>query len=225
MKVLSAVWIGLVIVFIGVIFPGSSRAQQQEASGRIDGGLRILEIEQGREDLELTIYRGDYIVFQFADDECYNFVVPDLGINQVVPRPASEQPYVKMKQSGDYAFFLGERRGVLHVLELSSSQYQELTASEALELMTNVQPLLIDVRTPNEYNAGAIPGANLLPVQVFAENFDKLESFKKENILLYCATGNRSTVAAKILIDAGFSKVFNLRRGFNDWAQKGFPVH
>jgi rhodanese-related sulfurtransferase len=43
-------------------------------------------------------------------------------------------------------------------------------------------------------------------------------------VLIYCATGNRSTVAAKILIDNGFKRIFNLRRGISGWEQEKLPV-
>lgn len=43
-------------------------------------------------------------------------------------------------------------------------------------------------------------------------------------ILVYCATGNRSTVAAKILIDNGFKRIFNLRQGISGWERDKHPV-
>jgi rhodanese-related sulfurtransferase len=42
-------------------------------------------------------------------------------------------------------------------------------------------------------------------------------------ILIYCATGNRSTVASRILADLGFKRIYNLRYGVYDWARKGHP--
>jgi rhodanese-related sulfurtransferase len=201
-----------------------ARVPEPQISGEIEGGLRMLEVAQGSSDLAFTIFRGDYIVFNFADAKSHEFKVPALGIDQIMPNTDAEKPYVKMKKSGEFAFSLGARRGVFHVLELVSAHYQELTATEAVELINNLQPLIIDVRTPREYNAGHIPGANLLPVQLFAQHLEQLEQYRDEDILLYCASGNRSTVAAKMLIDAGFTRVYNLRKGFGDWERNSLPV-
>ncbi len=193
-------------------------------SGTVEGGLRVLGVDNGKDKLEYTIYRGDYIVFDFASAGTRDFNVPGLEINTVMPKSADETPYIKMKQSGDYEFTLGGRSGTFHVLELVDPSYTEVSAGEASDLIKNVNPLIVDVRTEAEYNSGHIPGAGLLPVQVFADNLGKLEQYKDKDILLYCASGNRSTVAARILIDAGFTRVYNLRHGFGDWARSGNPV-
>ncbi len=224
MKVINLLLLSLFVLVFPLSAMGSSEKDAGMISGTIEGGLRMLEVEEGKTDLEFTIYRGDYIVFNFETSGSYEFKVPDLEINEIMPKAASEKPYVKMKESGEYAFTLGERSGVFHVLELEAANYHELAADEAAALIKNVKPVIIDVRTEGEYNSGHIPGANLLPVQVFADKLGSLEKFKDDDILLYCASGNRSTVAAKILIDAGFTKVYNLRRGIGDWARNGFPI-
>jgi rhodanese-related sulfurtransferase len=193
-------------------------------SGTLENGLRMLDVPQIDTELVYTIYRGDYIVFDFSDEGSHAFWVPDLSIDQPMPRPASEKPYVKMSKSGDFPFSLGSNKGIFHVIELVDAQYRELSAVDAFEMINNVQPLIIDVRTPSEYSAGHIPGANLLPVQVFAENIGKLEQYKDENILIYCASGNRSTVAAKMLLDSGFTKIHNLRQGIGGWQRHNLPM-
>ncbi|MDC7226369.1 MAG: rhodanese-like domain-containing protein [Spirochaetales bacterium] len=223
LKILNIVILSFVLIF-SVSAGGTAEVENSSISGTIEGGLRILDIEDGEGDLEYTIYRGDYIVFRLEDGSKYEFEVPGLEINEVLPKAAEETSYVKMKKSGDYEFTLGERQGVFHVLELVDANYQELTAYDANRLIQNVNPLIIDVRTEGEYRQGHIPGADLLPVQVFAENISKLEEYKDEDILLYCASGNRSTVAARMLIDAGFTKVYNLRSGIGDWMRNNLPV-
>lgn len=55
-------------------------------------------------------------------------------------------------------------------------------------------------------------------MQVLDRNLSVLSEYKDTPVLLYCATGNRSTVAAKILIDNGFKRIFNLKKG------TGLPV-
>ena len=218
MKIINILLLSLFILV------SCSSAGSDEISGELEAGLRVLQVDSGKDDLNFTIYRGDYIVFDFEKTGTYDFKVPGLEIDTKMPVSGSDTPYVKMKKSGNYSFTLGVRKGTFHVLELVAKNYSEVSAAEALELIDNVNPVIIDVRTQAEYNSGHLPDAELLPVQVFAENLANLEKYKDEDILLYCASGNRSTVAARILIDAGFSRVYNLRYGFGDWSRKGQPV-
>ncbi len=223
MKLLGMILLGLLVVF-PIAASGGSEGGTTDISGTIEGGLRVLEVDSGPDALEYTIYRGDYVVFNFKDGGSYQFRVQDLEIDETMPKPETDKPYVKMKESGDYKFTLGNKSGIFHVLELENPNYHELKAAEAAELIENVNPLILDVRTPDEYKAGHIPGAGLLPVQVFAENIAKLEEYKEQDILVYCASGNRSTVASKMLIDSGFSRVYNLRYGIGDWMRNNLPV-
>jgi len=223
MKILQPI---AIIASLLLLFSCTSNATSEESpiSGMVKDGLRVLSVEIGNTDLEYTVYRGDYIVFEFSKAGNYNFTVEALEIDDFMPKPETEKPYVKMKKSGDYAFKLGEQSGLIHVLEFSEPHYKELTADEASEILSNTSPFLLDVRTSGEYDSGHIEGANLLPVQILSENLDKLEQYKNEDILLYCQSGNRSTVAAKILIDAGFTNIYNLRYGIGDWIKKGHSV-
>lgn len=74
---------------------------------------------------------------------------------------------------------------------------------------------LIDVRTPEEFAQGAVPGAVNVPVQVIAAEIDK-HAQTGETIVLYCKSGMRSDVAAKILRGMGFARSYNLG-GIGDW--------
>jgi len=223
MKILQP--ISIIASFL-LLFSCTSDAGSEESpiSGELQDGLRILSVEIGNDDLEYTVYRGDYIVFDFSKAGNYQFIVPSLEIDALMPKPETEKPYVKMKKSGDYAFTLGEQSGQIHVLEFTEPHYREITASEASEILANTSPFLLDVRTQGEFDFGHIEGADLLPVQLLSQNLDKLEQYKNEDILLYCQSGNRSTVAAQILIDAGFTNIYNLRYGIGDWIKKGHPV-
>jgi rhodanese-related sulfurtransferase len=222
MKILSIILLGLIVVFSSSA--GGSQELSGEISGQIEGGLRILQVDDNENELDFTVYRGDYIVFEFENDVSSEFTVPGLEVDTIMPQPETEKSYVKIKKSGDYSFTLGSRKGVFHVKELVDANYHEVTAEEASDLIKNVKPLIVDVRTSGEYQSGHILEAELLPVQIFADNIGSLEKYKDEDILLYCASGNRSTVAARMLIDAGFTKVYNLRNGIGDWARKGNPV-
>lgn len=74
---------------------------------------------------------------------------------------------------------------------------------------------LIDVRSPEEFAGGALPGALNLPVQVIAQ---QIQAHVKpdETVVLYCKSGARSDVAARLLRQAGYAKSYNLG-GIGEW--------
>ncbi len=74
--------------------------------------------------------------------------------------------------------------------------------------------LVLDVRTPGEYQAGHYDGAVNIPVQELETRLGEIKD-KKRAIVVYCASGMRSANAAKILTGAGFSDVTNA----GGWAQ------
>ena len=74
---------------------------------------------------------------------------------------------------------------------------------------------LIDARTVDEFASGALPGAINVPVQVIGEEIDK-HAKTSETIVLYCRSGARSDMAARILRSLGYAKSYNLG-GIHEW--------
>lgn len=194
-------------------------------SGRLVGGLRILPVPANEQNLQLTVYRGDYIKFKPAEASGPSLLsIPALNIRQTLPADQTRAPYFKMKQTGTFAFTLGHTDGRITVIHYHQSQYTEVSAARASEIIAARAPLILDVRTAGEYKRGRLQNAALIPVQVLEKNLDKLAAYKGREILIYCATGNRSTVASKILIDNGFNRILNLRYGIVDWQKRKFPI-
>lgn len=81
--------------------------------------------------------------------------------------------------------------------------------------------VLIDVRTPEEFAAGHIAGAINISVQSLPDRLDEVPN--DETIVVYCRSGNRSATATEILVDAGYSPVYDLG-GIQDWVSAGYPV-
>ncbi|RPI73386.1 MAG: rhodanese-like domain-containing protein [Ignavibacteriales bacterium] len=77
--------------------------------------------------------------------------------------------------------------------------------------------VLLDIRTPNEYNQGHIPNAVLMNIYdpSFADEIQMLD--KKKNYYLYCRSGNRSYHAGRMMVQFGFNKIYNLSSGILDW--------
>ena len=112
---------------------------------------------------------------------------------------------------------------VCSLTEYQQPNYTAVTAEEAAALIANIQPLVLDVRTPREYQEGHLENSFLIPVQELQTRWKEIADYKNQDILIYCATGNRSTVSSKILIDNGFKRTYNLRYGITGWASRNYP--
>lgn len=95
--------------------------------------------------------------------------------------------------------------------------YLKITAEEAKKRMDSENEVVIlDVRTKEEYEEAHIPGAILIPnEEIGKEPLEQLADLDKE-ILVYCRSGNRSAQAAKKMIEAGYTKVYDFG-GITDW--------
>jgi len=202
---------------------GSAFAEDSHISGEIVGGLRLITIQPGAEN-HFVVYRGDYVQPHLVGSDRFEIDIP--GLRQVKAFPAEEgdKAYVKMTISGEFAFTAGDARGIFEVVEYSAPSYQAVSSDEAAQILANTSPFILDVRTRSEYHHGHIEGAHLVPVQVLQSEMPELEPYKDRDVFIYCASGNRSTVAARLLIENGFKKIYNLRYGIGDWQKKGYPV-
>ena len=211
-----------VIVLSSVAF--CQAGDSKVISGKIITGFRVLDIDPTAKDNSLTVYRGDYIKFSYPEKFASQaFAMEELKYKDTLLPDFAKSPFFKMKAVGTYAFTLGEAGGNITVVDLVRPNYTEVTADEAAELLKNLNPFILDVRTPGEYQKVHIEGTHLIPIQQLQARIGELESKKHEDIFIYCATGNRSTVASRILSDRGFKRIYNLRYGVYDWVRKGHP--
>lgn len=95
-----------------------------------------------------------------------------------------------------------------------------VTVSE-LKSAINDEAVVVDVREPNEYDAGHVPGAVLMPLAMVPLKHSELP--KGETIYLICQTGGRSFTAATWLAQQGY-EVRNVTGGTSDWIANGFSV-
>ena len=84
--------------------------------------------------------------------------------------------------------------------------------------------VLIDVRTPQEYEQGHIENAVNINIagESFQEEIGKLD--KEEPVYVYCKVGGRSGKAAKMLKDMGFKEVYDLEGGIVNWEKSGMET-
>ena len=85
-------------------------------------------------------------------------------------------------------------------------------------------PRIVDVREQHEWDAGHIPGAELIPLGTVAQAAPERLPRKDERIVLHCAAGVRSAVAAYQLQQIGYTKVASMAGGFGAWRELGLPI-
>lgn len=97
------------------------------------------------------------------------------------------------------------------------AQYHLISAEEAKERLDSGDALvLVDVRTKEEFDAGHIESALLLPNEEILDTPPELLPDKNAEILIYCRSGNRSAQAAKKLVAMGYTNVYDFG-GIIDW--------
>jgi len=89
------------------------------------------------------------------------------------------------------------------------------------KLKSAKRPLVVDVRQPEEYQAGHIAGAKLIPLGALSQRMKELP--KDREIVCVCASGSRSRAAAKQLIGAGYT-VLDMSGGMMTWQRAGLPM-
>lgn len=95
--------------------------------------------------------------------------------------------------------------------------YTQITQDEAKEMMTKDDGhIIVDVRRQDEYDAGHIPGAILIPNESIGTEQPKELPDLTQIILIYCRSGNRSKQASQKLADMGYTNVYEFG-GINDW--------
>ncbi len=95
--------------------------------------------------------------------------------------------------------------------------YESITAEQAKELMdTETDYVIIDSRTQEEYDAGHIAGAIMIPEYEIASCAEEVLPNKDQLILVYCRSGRRSKIASEALVNLGYTNVKEFG-GIIDW--------
>jgi rhodanese-related sulfurtransferase len=129
--------------------------------------------------------------------------------------------------------------------------YQNISVQDAKRMIKNSPNVLIlDVRNQSEYNLGHLYDAKFVPVYevenssiplnlpppptensllmdvyIRAQSAFRLSNHINDTILVYCSAGGRSAQACQILIEHGFTKVYNMLGGINAWMQADYPIY
>lgn len=210
--------------------------QLSKPDGEIVEGVRVIHFKAGIDPHSVYVYRGETVKLIVAkQDFPFSIHIPAFDISRKAAKGEGVEVTFKAKSVGVFPIFCngncpagdGAMHGKIVVMQYQTegeAQYTELTAVEAKAFIAKNKPLILDVRTPTEYYSGYVPGAVLIPLQQLEERISEIKDYKNKEILIYCRSGNRSTVAAEILIQNGFKKLYNLRDGIRGWLGNGFET-
>ena len=116
------------------------------------------------------------------------------------------------------------------LLEIANKEIKRLTFDESMDIIKNSKFVIIDVREESEvYSQGIIKEAihiprGLIEFKLSPDSLNNPVNIDNDtNILVYCAGGFRSALAAKTLSDMGFQNVFNIG-GFQEWIDSGGEI-
>lgn len=90
--------------------------------------------------------------------------------------------------------------------------------------LQNQGALVIDLRKPEDYDAGHIGGSRRMDSAEMLKAGDTLKKYKEKTVIVYCQSGSTGAAAARVLTGQGFTQVFNLRGGVGSWNADNLPL-
>lgn len=101
---------------------------------------------------------------------------------------------------------------------------KRLSAPEAVRLINDRDPIVLDVRTPADFKRGHLLHAHNAPLAKLDEHLGTIGKDKARPILIYCALGGSASAAADKLKKLGHAEVYPMRGGINAWLTANLPV-
>jgi hydroxyacylglutathione hydrolase len=150
---------------------------------------------------------------------------PDKPIALVLPRDGDLPEVLRQFIRVGFTRFAGCLKGGLNAWVTAGLPVQGLAQLPVRELNQRLPPRdfqLLDVRTPHEWDEGHLPGARYLFLGELPEKLRDLNPHKP--VVVYCASGYRSSLAASILQAGGFTAATNVPGGYRAWTADRFPT-
>lgn len=110
------------------------------------------------------------------------------------------------------------------VLKEQSSQLKSITSDQLTRLVNQQNALLVDTRSPEQFQAGHIVNAVNIPTKELDQASKKLPKGKKRPVVVYCQSGRTSMKACQQLEKQGFEQIFNLKGGITAWVNDKLPL-
>src|SRR4051812_19118078 len=108
------------------------------------------------------------------------------------------------------------------LLQTARKSVPEITPADLARELSSRKPILVDVREKDEMDAGILPGARKIPRGFLELRIEEAVPERDADVVLYCAGGTRSLLAARTLQDMGYSRVRSLAGGFGG-GERGRP--
>lgn len=106
----------------------------------------------------------------------------------------------------------------------AKARVKEVSVRDALEKQKGgARTVFLDVREPNEWNLGRIPGALHIPRGTLETKVEQAVQ-RDATVIIYCASGNRSALAADTMQQMGYRDVASMAGGWRDWVGAGGQV-
>jgi sulfur-carrier protein adenylyltransferase/sulfurtransferase len=110
------------------------------------------------------------------------------------------------------------------LVDEAKQQIEEVTPEQVREMQARGDRVVyLDVREPNEWNLGRIPHAVHLPRGNLESKIEGIAD-RKDKVVIYCARGNRSALAALTLKQMGYESVASMAQGFQGWGDMGGEI-
>jgi rhodanese-related sulfurtransferase len=129
-----------------------------------------------------------------------------------------------MKKAASLAAAAIASVGLLAGCSSSNEVTKKVDPVEFSEVIAQPGVIILDVRTPEEFNAGHI--ANAININIADSNFSSevLKLDKNATVAVYCRSANRSAVATNEMAELGFTDMYDMQGGIIDWEAAGGPV-
>ena len=110
------------------------------------------------------------------------------------------------------------------IVEASVRKYNTISPMLTVTKLNTGHPIILDVREASEYNKGHISDAIHIPVASIEAQINKIDLYKKDDVIVVCHTGTRSAPAAANLYKLGFENIFLMTGGMQSWEENKLPV-
>ncbi|MGD1112165.1 MAG: rhodanese-like domain-containing protein [Mycobacterium sp.] len=154
-----------------------------------------------------------------------NVLAPDRDIVLVGDPVHAQESKIRLSRVG-FDRVIGQLRDLAEVVARRTDLVEASSRLSVHQLagLRDVEPRLeiVDVRGPGEVAEGAIPGARHISLPVLTDSIADLN--RAEPVVVYCAGGTRSMIAASVLRAAGFDDVSDLLGGYGAWRDAGLPI-
>ena len=115
------------------------------------------------------------------------------------------------------------QKSATDLINEAKQRIREVSPREAADMRRRGDVVFLDVREPNEWNLGRVPGALHIPRGILESNIE-MRVPRPASVVIYCAAGNRSALAADTLQQMGYTNVVSMADGWRGWVHNGGEV-